>query len=213
MAILGVGNKPTDYDEQDVDLIVYIADLVWSIVDQKRADDRIRQLNTQLEHLAMTDELTGLTNRRSFFILGAREIKRAQRYQTPLSMLMIDLDGFKIVNDTYGHEAGDQMLQCLANTLKENIREIDLLARLGGEEFSVLLPNTEASAAVKLAERLRQAAEALYCSFQGQKVNVTMSIGVASFDNEMMDLDTLLRNADTAMYQAKHQGRNQVVFL
>jgi diguanylate cyclase (GGDEF)-like protein/PAS domain S-box-containing protein len=213
VAILGVGNKPTDYDDQDVELVAYIADLVWSIVEQKRADEQIRQLNTQLERLAMTDELTGLTNRRSFFIQGEKEVKRAQRYQTPLSMLMLDLDGFKAINDTYGHDAGDLMLQCIANTIRENIREIDVVARLGGEEFSVMLPNTQAVDATKLAERLRLAVEGLHCPFQDQNMSVTMSIGVATFGNEISNLDTLLRNADTAMYQAKNQGRNRVVFL
>ncbi len=161
----------------------------------------------------MTDELTGLTNRRSFFIQGEKEVKRALRYQTPLSMLMLALDGFKTINDTYGHDAGDQMLQCIANTIRENIREIDVVARLGGEEFSVMLPNTQAVDASKLAERLRLAVEGLYCPFQDQNMSVTMSIGVATFGNEISNLDTLLRNADTAMYQAKNQGRNRVVFL
>lgn len=213
VAILGVGNKPANYDEHDAERVAYTADLVWSIVEQKRASEQIQQLNVQLERLAMTDDLTGLTNRRSFFIQSTQEIKRAQRYQTPLSLLMMDLDDFKIINDTYGHDAGDQMLQCIANTLQENIREIDVLGRLGGEEFGVLLPNTEAGDAVKLAERLRLAVEGLSCTIQDQKINVTMSIGVASFSREQSNLDIALRNADSAMYQAKNQGRNRVVFL
>jgi len=211
VSILGVGNKLSDYDERDVELVAYIADLVWSIVEQKRADDQIHQLNSQLERMAMTDELTGLTNRRSFFLQGAQEIIKAENYRTPFSLLMLDLDEFKSINDRYGHEAGDKMLQCVSNTLLENIRKIDLLARLGGEEFSVMLPNTGPEDAVHLAERLRSAVEAGCLSIGGQDMKVTVSIGAASYNQEVLSLNDLLRNADAAMYQAKSQGRNRVV--
>src|SRR3989304_4458386 len=108
VAILGVGNKLTDYEMYDIDLIAYIADLTWEIVERMQAEERIRLLNTQLERMAMTDDLTGLTNRRSFYIQGTKEIKRAQRYPNPFALLMLDLDEFKSVNDQYGHEAGDK---------------------------------------------------------------------------------------------------------
>jgi diguanylate cyclase (GGDEF)-like protein/PAS domain S-box-containing protein len=213
VAILGVGNKPTDYDEYDTELVAYIADLVWEIVEHKQAEEQIRLLNTQLERMAMTDELTGLTNRRSFYIQGTKEIKRSQRYQTPFSLLMLDLDQFKTINDRFGHEAGDRTLQSIANTLLENIRETDLLARLGGEEFSVMLPNTTAKDAINLAERLRLAVEETRLPIEGQKVNVTVSIGVATYQEAISNFEDLLRNADAAMYQAKNQGRNRVVLL
>lgn len=213
VSILGVGNKPSEYHEDDIELVAYIADLVWSIVEKRQADDQIRQLNTKLEHLAMTDELTGLTNRRSFYIQGTKEIKRAQRYGTPFSLLMLDLDEFKTINDQFGHEAGDRMLQCIANTLTANIRQTDLLARMGGEEFSVILPNTGIQDAVRLAERLRQAVEATGCPISDRQMNVTVSVGVASYQESISFLDDLLRDADTAMYRAKNQGRNRVVIL
>jgi diguanylate cyclase (GGDEF)-like protein len=211
VAILGVGNKPSDYDEKDVELVSYMADVVWTIVERKQADEQIRRLNSQLERLAMTDELTGLANRRSFFIQGNEEIKRARRYKTPLTLLMLDIDGFKNVNDTYGHETGDAVLQCIANTLQENCREVDVAGRLGGEEFGILLPNTKAADAATLAERLRQAIESQACSAQGIQMSVTASIGVAAYSEEALNLDALLRRADTAMYQAKRLGRNRVV--
>jgi len=211
VSILGVGNKPIDYNEQDVELVAYIADLVWSIVEQKRADDQIRLLNSQLERMAMTDELTGLTNRRSFFLQGVQEITKAQNYQTPFSLLMLDLDEFKSINDRFGHETGDKMLQCIANTLLENIRKIDLLARLGGEEFSVMLPDTGAADAAHLAERLRLAVDETCLSIEGQEMKVTVSIGVASYNKDVASLNDLLRKADAAMYQAKNQGKNRVV--
>jgi diguanylate cyclase (GGDEF)-like protein/PAS domain S-box-containing protein len=213
VAILGVGNKPSEYNEQDVALVSYMADVVWTIVERKQADEQIRQLNSQLECLAMTDELTGLANRRSFFIQGNEEIKRARRYHTPLTLLMLDIDGFKYVNDTYGHETGDVVLQCIANILQENCREVDLAGRLGGEEFGILLPNTIAADAATLAERLRQAIESQGCSVQDRQMSVTASIGVAAYSEEALNLDALLRKADTAMYLAKHQGRNRVILL
>jgi diguanylate cyclase (GGDEF)-like protein len=211
VSILGVGNKPSEYDEQDVDLVAYIADVVWSIVERKRAEERIGQLNSQLERMAMTDELTGMPNRRAFFIRGGEEMKRARRYHSPLSLIMLDIDGFKNINDTYGHDAGDLMLQCVARTLQEGIREIDTGARLGGEEFAILLPNTDAADAVKLAERLRLAVEEGRCTLQKNTMSVTVSVGVAAYNKEMVDLDAILHNADVAMYQAKSRGRNRVV--
>lgn len=213
VSILGVGNKLSDYNEKDIELVAYIADIVWSIVSQKRADEQIHKLNTQLEHLAMTDDLTELANRRFFFIRGSEEIKKARRYHIPLTLIMLDIDSFKQVNDTYGHDAGDAMLQCIAKTLNENIREVDIAVRLGGEEFGILMPNTKTANAVKLAERLRLAIETQNCTIQNRSMHITASVGVATFNKKMLDIDELLRNADAAMYKAKQQGRNRVVLL
>jgi diguanylate cyclase (GGDEF)-like protein len=124
---------------------------------------------------------------------------------------MLDLDGFKAINDTYGHAAGDAMLLCVANTLRANIRETDVPARLGGEEFGILLPNTEVADALILAERLRRAVEQTGCVVQEHSMRLTVSIGVAEYRPELLDLDGVLREADAAMYQAKNQGRNRVV--
>jgi diguanylate cyclase (GGDEF)-like protein/PAS domain S-box-containing protein len=213
VAILGVGNKPFDYDEQDVGLVSYIADLVWSVVEQKQANEQIRQLNAQLERLAMMDDLTGLMNRRAFFIYGEKEISRAQRHHTPLSLLMLDVDMFKSVNDHYGHAAGDHVLQHVSHKIVESLRRIDIVARMGGEEFSVLLPNTGAEDAVNLAERVRRAVEQESCQLQDQFIDVTISIGVASYSKDVSTLEALLRHADDSMYQAKNAGRNQVVVM
>jgi diguanylate cyclase (GGDEF)-like protein/PAS domain S-box-containing protein len=213
VAVLGVGNKPFDYDEQDVELVSYIADLVWSVIEQKQTNEQIRQLNAQLERLAMMDDLTGLMNRRAFFSQGAKEINRAQRHQTSLSLLMLDVDVFKTVNDRYGHAAGDRVLQHVSHKIVENLREMDMVARMGGEEFSVLLPNTRAEDAVKLAERVRRAVEQESCQFQDQIIDVTVSIGVASYSKDISSLEALLRHADDSMYQAKNAGRNQVVVM
>ena len=213
VAILGVGNKPFDYDEQDIGLVSYIADLVWTIVEQKRTNEQIRQLNAQLERLAMMDDLTGLMNRRAFFIQGAKEISRAQRHRTPLSLLMMDVDEFKTVNDRYGHAAGDRVLQHVSHKIVENVREMDMVARMGGEEFSMLLPGTGAADAVKLAERVRQAIERESCQLDDQSIDVTVSIGVASYNTDTSSLEAILREADDSLYRAKYRGRNQVVIM
>ncbi|MBN2147983.1 MAG: diguanylate cyclase [Anaerolineales bacterium] len=213
VSILGVGNKPSDYNERDIELVSYIADVIWTIVEYKQAEERIHQLNSQLERLAMTDELTGLANRRSFFLQGEAEIQRVLRFPAPLSLLMLDIDRFKSINDTYGHAAGDLVLQRIADTLRVHIRETDVVARLGGEEFGILLLYTQAADAVELTERLRLAVEQESYEFQGQRISATISVGVAEYCSDMPDLDAMLRKADAAMYQAKSQGRNQVVCL
>jgi diguanylate cyclase (GGDEF)-like protein/PAS domain S-box-containing protein len=213
VSILGVGNKPSNYDQEDIGLVSYISDLVWQIVEQKRYDEQIRLLNVQFKYLAMIDELTGLTNRRSFFMQGATEIKRTQRFNQPLSLLMLDVDSFKTINDRYGHEVGDQVLQRISNTLSANVREIDTVARMGGEEFSVLLPNTTPEDGVILAERLRSAVENTRYPILDPSMKVTLSIGVYGCVSDCEDIDTMLRNADSAMYQAKNEGRNRVVMF
>jgi diguanylate cyclase (GGDEF)-like protein/PAS domain S-box-containing protein len=212
VSILGVGNKPTDYDQNDAEFVEYIASLVWSIVSKKRADEKIQQLNEKLASLAMVDELTNLPNRRAFFMRGTEEISRSKRYETPLSMLMLDIDRFKSINDTFGHARGDMALQCIAKTIREQVREVDLPARLGGEEFGILLPNTRLEEALVIAERIRKSIEALRCEKDEETcVTMTASLGVADFNTEIKNLDDLFNRADTAMYLAKNNGRNRVV--
>lgn len=214
VSILGVGNKPTDYDQNDAEFVEYIASLVWTIVSKKRADEKIQQLHQKLANLAMVDELTNMPNRRAFFMRGTEEVNRCKRYKTPLSMIMLDIDKFKNINDTYGHARGDNALQCMSKTLREQIREVDLPARLGGEEFGILLPNTKLEEAVIIAERIRNAVEKLNCEEVGDEIiRMTASFGVASFTEDMKSLDDLFSNADTAMYRAKNNGRNRVDVL
>ncbi len=213
VAVLGVGNKPAEYDDKDVVLVSYIADLIWTIVERKRMDDEIRRLNGRLAQQANTDELTGLANRRAFFARGAEEIKRSRRHRTPLSLIMIDLDHFKDVNDSYGHDVGDRVLFCVAKTLMANVREIDTAARLGGEEFGVLLPNTKPEDAVALAERVRRTIAMTDCGAQSTAANVSASLGVAALNEGMQAIDDLLKQADIAMYQAKREGRDRVCYL
>jgi len=209
VAILGVGNKPTNYSEQDAALVSFIVDLVWTIVEKKRADERIRALNGRLEQLALTDELTGLANRRAFFVQARRELQKAKRYAMPLSFLMIDIDRFKAVNDAWGHQAGDAVLGKVAEVMRGQLRDVDVCARLGGEEFGVLMPSTRLPDAALSAERLRAAIAGSAVDWQGQVLRATVSVGAAALSGDE-DLDTVMRAADAAMYRAKALGRNRV---
>jgi diguanylate cyclase (GGDEF)-like protein len=162
-------------------------------------------------NLAMHDPLTGLYNRRELSIRLAWEFNRVQRYERSLSIFLLDLDHFKLVNDTYGHSAGDLGLCNLADILRNSIRKIDYAARYGGEEFIVILPETPLDKAEKLAQRLcHNIAKSRITLDNGKVIHVTASIGVSSFPEHGTTEDTLLKKADDAMYKAKQSGRNRV---
>lgn len=181
--------------------------LQWQLRKQKE-----QQVKATLEKQARIDELTGISNRRSFYELGQMEVKRALRQKAPLATLMIDADHFKKVNDTYGHAVGDLVLKDLTKTISKTLREIDLLGRVGGEEFAVLLPQTSLTQAQEVAERIRKALEERKVPIpKGEDVTYTVSIGLAMLSEQEDQLDKLLQKADTALYQAKEQGRNRVV--
>ena len=169
-----------------------------------------QKAQAQLLELATTDSLTGLHNRRYFMDSAHQEFDRARRYQMPLSLLLLDADYFKTINDRYGHPVGDQALQVLAAIGQRLLREVDLFARIGGEEFAILLPQTDAVAAWNVAERLRQAIMDQPTSTGEGPLRLTVSLGLASLGPATVDLDDLLRRADVALYQAKLNGRNRV---
>ena len=193
--------------------ITHLVAVNEDITDRKAAEEKIRLLNAELEQLALTDYLTNLFNRRYFMQRGAEELKRANRNTQPLALLMLDIDEFKKVNDTYGHEAGDLALKQVALALKSSLREIDILGRMGGEEFAVLLPNTLLDNATLLAERIRQSIANIpfQMSVEALIIPITISIGVAAYTEDMSGIDDLLRNADKALYYAKNNGRNCVM--
>jgi len=164
-----------------------------------------------LENLSITDALTGIANRRHFEWRLSEEIERARRYKYPLSALMLDLDHFKQVNDNYGHQIGDIVLQQVAQRLRRILRRTDFLARYGGEEFIVLAPQTPAERALILAERLRQViAESPIPVADNLQIHITISIGVAVFPNHAQNESELIGAADAALYKAKQMGRNRV---
>ncbi|MFZ2853718.1 MAG: diguanylate cyclase [Rhodocyclaceae bacterium] len=165
----------------------------------------------ELEHDAWTDALTQVANRGHFLELARQEFARCRRYGHPLSLWMLDIDHFKDVNDTYGHHAGDIALQSLVSTSQQALRDWDILGRMGGEEFAVLLPETETPQALLVAERLRQiVATAAMPLADGKSVHLTVSIGIATVRDEDADFDTLLDRADHALYEAKRTGRDKV---
>jgi len=170
------------------------------------------RLYEEAHYLAITDVLTELNNRRHFFDLARAELDRSQRYQRSLSLLMLDLDHFKHVNDRYGHTVGDQVLQAVAARCKETIRKQDIIGRYGGEEFALILPETDTQAAHNTANRIRVSiAETPFAASNGDEINLTVSIGIATLDKHTRDLTTFISAADSALYKAKESGKDCIV--
>ena len=173
------------------------------ITARKHNEKELEQALARERILARTDALTGATNRRHFFELAAHEMAMAKRYHQPLSVILFDVDHFKRINDTAGHDTGDETLRQVARIVRDHLREVDLFARYGGEEFVLLLPRTTIDQATIVAERIREqiAAEA----------SITISSGVAELEPESETIDLLIGRADDALYQAKQQGRNRTI--
>lgn len=168
------------------------------------------RLYAEVERLATLDEVTGIFNRRRLFELGQREFDLSRRYSSPLSAILIDLDLFKKINDTYGHHAGDHVLAGIAATIASCVRGIDVFGRYGGEEFVLLLPQSNLDAALEVSERLRMRIEAQRFETKRGVIQVTISLGIACLTDEIPSLATLIDRADQAMYAAKRAGRNRV---
>ncbi|MFO7576091.1 MAG: diguanylate cyclase [Pelovirga sp.] len=180
-----------------------------------RLSRQLKAAGDKLLHIAITDELTGLRNRRYLMERLRAELKQLRRTSRPLACIMFDLDHFKQVNDTHGHEVGDRILQEVAAAARQQCRESDILSRFGGEEFVVVLPDTTLAGAMAIAERLRQAVAACRVTLaQGESVSVTASFGVTWMEELQQEVaaaaTTLLRQVDDALYAAKEQGRNRI---
>ncbi|MCR6629802.1 MAG: diguanylate cyclase [Magnetospirillum sp.] len=167
-------------------------------------------LERELRRLATVDPLTGAFNRRYFLSAAVQEMERAARYGTPLAVMMVDIDHFKRINDLHGHALGDEVLKQVVEVCRANLREVDVFARLGGEEFAALLPQTAMPGAHGLAERLRRAVAEMLVPIAGQDVRVTISVGVAERHSDETRFDHLLGRADQALYCAKQAGRDRV---
>ena len=165
----------------------------------------------ELRLIATTDSLTGAMMRRAAFEAARRDFARARRQNADLSCAVLDIDHFKMVNDTLGHAAGDLVLQQVVDVCRSVLRTSDYIGRIGGEEFAIILPDTGEKAAFDVVERMRSGIEALAIEYAGKKVPVTASFGVAGLTPAINSFDDLLREADTAMYVAKANGRNQIV--
>jgi diguanylate cyclase (GGDEF)-like protein/PAS domain S-box-containing protein len=183
------------------------------ITERREAELALKYVKADLEQQAHTDSLTGMHNRRFFMQRLKEETERLQRHGNAMSVLIFDLDRFKRVNDNNGHEVGDRVLQVISSVTQEIKRVTDVAARLGGEEFALLLPATDQDGAMHLAQRLRVTiAEQLIADAAGQPIRVTASIGVATITRAESEFDQILTHADRALYKAKHSGRNRVCF-
>jgi diguanylate cyclase (GGDEF)-like protein len=174
-------------------------------------NETLRQKNVELHEISIVDSLTGLYNRKHLMETLDKEVSRSQRHSHSFSLLVIDIDHFKKYNDTYGHLAGDEVLSRLASVFKKSIRSSDYAARYGGEEFIIMLPEIDPEQGLVTAERmLKQVAEERFGG-EGESIKVTISVGVASYPENGEDAQSVIRNADAAMYEAKEQGRNRVI--
>jgi diguanylate cyclase (GGDEF)-like protein len=183
-------------------LVAYITTMLAA--DIRYAVDKIRQVSD-------TDELTGLYNMRAFSQIYERSFKQCVRYSHPLSLVMIDSDNLKAVNDTHGHDAGNRLLRHMVSRMREQLRGSDIVARFGGDEFVVLLVETGAAGAVEMAERMRRAIEESRLEINGHVLRTTVSIGIAGYPHDGGDATTVMEKADRALYSAKQAGRNRVV--
>jgi diguanylate cyclase (GGDEF)-like protein len=199
VGVINVTNKKDgkEFTEEDVEMLKAVADQAAVAVNK-----------AQLWDMAVTDSLTGLYVRRYFIVKLQEEIHRAERYNKPLSVVMVDLDRFKKINDTYGHDAGDRALKTISQFFQKNIRDIDAIGRYGGEEFVMLIPDADKKAAFCLAERLRKELAKVKLE---DLPPITISLGIATYPSDGTDIDELIKKADAAMYEAKRKGRNRAV--
>ena len=173
----------------------------------------IRRAYGHMKLLSETDELTGVLNMRAFTAVAERLFRQAERYARPFSVLMVDSDSLKMVNDTLGHEAGNRLLKLTVQCIQGQLRQTDVVARYGGDEFVVVLPETTCGGAVGVAERIRKSMESIPLSTREKNVNATLSIGIACYPNHGADLDTVLERADQAMYTSKAEGKNRATLF
>jgi len=206
---------PKPFSDRELEARIFAA--LRSKTTQAELIERNRQLESMLHHvesLAITDPLTGLFNRRRFADVLRREVAVTRRYKNSLALLMIDLDHFKVINDRFGHDAGDEVLRAIAAALSAGLREVDLAARYGGEEFAIIMPHTSKANAVIVAQRVAQHIASLVHDFQGEKVSLTASMGIADVgDLNDANPENLLKAADLALYEAKRAGRNRIVLF
>lgn len=193
--VCAIDYKPRDFSEREVEILKSLAEIVTD--------------EMELRRLATTDGLTGIRTRRAFKEEAGKHVALARRHRSQLSAITFDIDRFKTINDTYGHAAGDTVIKTVTDTATEALRQSDLLGRLGGEEFAIVLPDTDAAGAMAVAEKLRHAMAALKFPGSHPPMRVTASFGIATLDPGLDDLDSLLVKADEALYEAKGSGRNR----
>lgn len=181
---------------------------VFSVI---RDITRSKQMEDELRHLATTDPLTGANNRRHFLDLAALEVKRSRRHDSPFAVLLMDIDHFKSVNDSYGHDVGDEVLKKLVECSLRELRETDSFGRFGGEEFVALLPQTDQEGALQVCERLKDQLGRMVIRTENGELSITVSIGLTMLGSNDLSIEPIIKRADTALYRAKNFGRNRVV--
>ncbi len=204
--------KPFNFEEVDARIKAMIKKRALYL-ELERKNLQLEQTNIKLEDMTITDEKTSLFNYRYFKTKLQEEFKRAKRYETPLSLIMVDLDDFKEINDCLGHQKGDNVLRELAEILHSNARETDFASRYGGEEFSIILPNTDSYMAKQVAERIRQAVSAHQFLKEEKPTTMTISAGISTYPDqqgEIINDNDLIKAADAALYKAKDQGKNRI---
>ncbi len=201
------------FTKKELRLCSLVADASYYAIKNAQIHENVTDERERLKKIAMTDQLTGLYNHNHFYQRLEEEFSRSSRYNTPLSMIMMDIDDFKLVNDTYGHPVGDLVLKQIARILKLYIRKADIAARYGGEEFAIILTYTSAEGAIEEAERIREMVENYSFEELGDK-NLTLSLGVATYESgSFKDSAELVNLADKALYKAKRSGKNCVMTL
>ncbi len=195
---------PREWNEEDIRLLRLAAEMIGSYLERKKMEENMHEL-------AIRDGLTGIFNRRYYLELAEKELARAKRYKRSLSIILFDVDHFKDINDSFGHAAGDEALKELIKTSLEQVRDIDFIGRVGGEEFAITLAETDLKGAVHVAERLRKSVESAKIQIPEGTISATISIGVAEWSGKE-ELTKLLARSDKMLYAAKNAGRNSVVW-
>lgn len=185
-------------------------EIATDITERKEMELALKEAHKKARAAALEDDLTGLRNRRAFFELGNQLLKQSRRNGSPLAIIMFDLDYFKKINDNHGHEAGDEVLRHIGQLLESNVREADIAARIGGEEFAILLADAHAVQASELAERLLELMQKTPVRYRDVRIRPTASFGISALHPEEPDLKNLLARADNAMYESKALGRGRV---
>ncbi len=187
----------------------HVCVIVYDVTDAATSKKGLQHANTQLQSLSRTDGLTQLNNRAYWELCLQSEYRRFLRTGMPCSLVMFDIDHFKKINDTYGHQAGDDVIRTVSSLLQKNLREADIAGRYGGEEFGVVLVNTNAQGALKFTERLRRDMERTTTRYETKEIEATISLGIAEINSSISDYTQWLEQADIALYKAKQAGRNQ----
>lgn len=180
------------------------------ITQLKNTEKALKDALRYVKKLAATDALTGISNRRHFMDLANKEFNRSKRYGHPLSILALDIDHFKSINDNYGHQAGDKVLESISACCQSLLSATDVFGRLGGEEFSILLPEANTQSAQEMAQRVLDSVANLSVEYEGKLITFTTSIGISEVSDDSKSLEALMQHSDQALYQAKHNGRNRM---